>query len=570
MTTGAWKRHIGSMPARPVAAAVVLVLPAVAFHGPWRWMFEQGWLRIVLLVLAGVLGGALLPARAGSPLLRVLVGVQASTAAVLLGTPVDTATSYPFSLDWSEGDRMWASSLLFGSSRYHGLTPELHPDYASPAFFLFQGLAFLFPGLTILQLRAWTAFLLVCPSLVLAGSVFLGGSRWPVGALRWSLVLWAFLFVMQGPAYAPLVVGAVAVVLAFRSRRPGWVVPAALLAGFFVGISRWTWMLAPAIWSSTWALLDPAIEETARWRRAIAYAAAGVVGAALSLGWTVWIEHRPLFLYITSVRHVILKYRILPNQTSSLGIGPWIALVSAPAVILILWRWRRSGLWKRWTVPLMVGAGALLLFAIGLVASLKIGAGDNLHHFDMFLINLVIILGATIARGDEGVILRQDSGRPTLLAAIVLVAPVISAMSLSPTPLPPSEEVAGTSLERVQEAVAEAAGRGPVLFIDQRQLLTFGLVPEAELVWDYDLLDLMDQAMANAEDYLHRFQADLAAQRFGLIVTDPLPVIWRDRADSFGEESDAWVRHIAVPVLEHYRPIAELDEVGVWLLEPVP
>jgi hypothetical protein len=383
-------------------------------------------------------------------------------------------------------------------------------------------------------------------------------------------MLWAFLFVMQGPAYAPLVVGAVAVYLAFRSPRPGWAALATLLAGFFVGISRWTWMLAPAVWSSTWALLDPAIEETARWRRAIAYAAAGLGGAVLSLGWTAWIEHRPLFLYITSVRHVILKYRILPNQTSSLGIGPWIALVSAPVVILILWRWRRSGLWKRWTVPLTVGAGASLLFAIGLVASLKIGAGDNLHHFDMFLIDLVFMLRATIARGDEGVLLRQASGRPTLLAALVVVAPVLSALSLDRPPLPPSQEIARTSLERVREAVAEAAGRGPVLFIDQRQLLAFGLVPEAELVWDYDLLDLMDQAMANAEDYLHRFQADLAAQEFSLIVVDPLPIIWRDRSDAFGEESDAWVRHVAVPVLEYYRPIAELDQVGVWLLEPIP
>jgi hypothetical protein len=117
--------------------------------------------------------------------------------------------------------------------------------------------------------------------------------------------------------------------------------------------------------------------------------------------------------------------------------------------------------------------------------------------------------------------------------------------------------------------VAEAASRGPVLFIDQRQLLTFELVPEAEQVWDYGLLDLMDQAMANAEGYLHRFQADLAAERFSLIVVDPLPIIWQDRASSYGEESDAWVRHVSIPILEHYRPIAELDDVGVWLLEPI-
>jgi hypothetical protein len=551
-----------------VGAVAVLVLPAVALHGPWRLRFDQAWIRVILLAPAGVLGGLILPPQAGSRSFRALVGLQAAAAAVLLGAPLEASSSYPFSLDWSEGNRIWASSLVYITGRYPGLTPELYPDYASPAFFILQGLPFLLPGVTIRFVRVWTALLLVLPSLVLAGSVFLGRNRWPSGALRWSLVLWAFLFVMQGPAYAPPVLGAMAVVVACRARQPGWGMPATLLAGFFVGISRWTWLLAPAVWSSTWALLDPSIEESVRWRRALVLAASGVSGAALSLGWTGWVAHRPLFPYLTSLRHVILKYRLLPNATSALGIAPWIALVSAPAVILILWRWKRGGLWGRRMIPLAVGAGACLLFAIGLVASVKIGAGDNLHHFDMFLIDLVLIAGAMLAGGDDGVILVQGSGRLAPLAAVVLLAPVVSVVALNPAPLSPSDDIARASLERVQEAVAEAAERGPVLFIDQRQLLTFGLVPGASEVWDYELLDLMDRAMADDRDYLARFQEDLASRRFSLIVVNPLPIVWWDRASRFGEENDAWVRNVSVPILQHYRPVAELDAVGVWLLEP--
>lgn len=560
-------RGIGVL-AQPVAAMLVLLLPAFVLYGPGRDMIGQAWLRNVILAIAGAVGGVLLPAGAGSLPLRVLLGVQASTAAVLLSAPLDAATDYPFSLDWSEGNHMWASSLLLRPSRYPGLTADLQPHYAAPAFFLLQGLAFLNPGLTILQLRVWNSLLLVFPSLLLAGTAFLGGARWPAGGLRWSLMLWAFLFVMQGPAYAPLVVGATVIALACRGRRAAWAALAALLAGFFVGVSRWTWMPAPAIWASTWALLDPAAGEAGRWRRAIARAAAGAAGAGLSLGWTALVEHRPLFPYLTSVRHVILKYRILPNETSSLGIGPWIALVSAPVVLLILWRWRRTRPPSHWIVWLVVTAGAGLLFAIGVVASLKIGGGNNLHHFDMFLIDLVLILAAMLARSDEGIIVNRASGRLTLLAAVALVAPVVSAMGRTPAPRPPPAEVAGSSLLRVQGAVAEAARQGPVLFIDQRQLLTFGFVPVENVSWEYELVDLMDQAMANAEGYLHRFQADLAAHRFSLIIVDPLPIIWRDRAYSFGEESDAWVRHVASPILEYYRPVAELDDVGVWLLEP--
>ena len=563
-------RRTGETLARSTAATAMLVLPAVALHAPWRAVFEQAWLRVAVLALAGIVGGLLLPSQVGSRALRVLLGVQASAAGVLLGAPFDSASNYPFSLNWSEGNRIWASSLIFASDRYHGLTPDLYPDYASPAFFFLQGLPFLLPGVTIGPLRAWIAFLLVFPPLVLAGAVFLGGSRWPTGGLRWSLILWAFLFCMQGPAYAPLVLGAVAVALACRTRHPAWAIAATFLASFFLGISRWTWLLAPAIWSSTWTLLDPAIGEAGRWRRAFVYAASGGGGAVLSLAWTAWVAHRPLFPYLTSLRHVILKYRLLPNATSSLGIAPWIALVSAPAVLLILWEWRRRGLWRRPPTFPAIGAGAFFSLCVGLVASIKIGAGDNLHHFDMFFIDLILIVGAMVAGGDGGVVLRRETGRPTLLMTVVLLAPVVSVLSLGPAPSAPPEEAARSSLERVREAVAEAAGRGPVLFIDQRQLLAFGLVPEADQVWDYELLDLMDRAMADDLVYLHGFQADLALHRFSLIVVPPLPIIWRDRAYSYGEENDAWVRHISLPILEHYRPIGELEADGLWLLVPIP
>jgi hypothetical protein len=109
-----------------------------------------------------------------------------------------------------------------------------------------------------------------------------------------------------------------------------------------------------------------------------------------------------------------------------------------------------------------------------------------------------------------------------------------------------------------------------VLFIDQRQLLAFDTIPGVSLVPEYELVDLMDRAMASDEATLARFYHDLEAHRFSLIIADPLPIVWRDRSRSFGEENDIWTRDIAIPMLDHYQPIAELEDVGVWLLEPRP
>jgi hypothetical protein len=124
-------------------------------------------------------------------------------------------------------------------------------------------------------------------------------------------------------------------------------------------------------------------------------------------------------------------------------------------------------------------------------------------------------------------------------------------------------------LRTIQDTVAEAARQGPILFIDERQLITFGLVPAVPEVWDYEQVELMDHAMARDEAYLARFHADLSDRRFGLIVSAPLHIIDRGQNYPFGEENDIWVETVVRPILEHYRPVAELDDVGVWLMEPM-
>jgi len=49
----------------------------------------------------------------------------------------------------------------------------------------------------------------------------------------------------------------------------------------------------------------------------------------------------------------------------------------------------------------------------------------------------------------------------------------------------PSDELTNSTLELIREQVREGQKIGEVLFIDQRQLLTFGYVQDVPLVWQY-------------------------------------------------------------------------------------
>lgn len=133
--------------------------------------------------------------------------------------------------------------------------------------------------------------------------------------------------------------------------------------------------------------------------------------------------------------------------------------------------------------------------------------------------------------------------------------------------LPPQEKVQ-TDLLEIQKAVATAQSQGEVLFMDQRQLLTFGYVEGVPLVPDYDKKLLIDQALSSNEAYFQRFYKDLAAHRFSLIISDRLRTPIRDSEYGFSEENNDWVKWVARPVLCYYQEKDTLTEVGVELLVP--
>jgi hypothetical protein len=133
----------------------------------------------------------------------------------------------------------------------------------------------------------------------------------------------------------------------------------------------------------------------------------------------------------------------------------------------------------------------------------------------------------------------------------------------------PTEEESQLAIQTIQTEVDKAKQQGEVLFIDQRQLLTFGYIKDVPFVPDYEKKLLMNQALASDAAYFQKFYEDLAAQRFSLVISEPLRTPAQDSSFQFGEENNAWVKWVSIPLLCYYEELDTLKTVKVQLLTPM-
>ncbi len=297
-------------------------------------------------------------------------------------------------------------------------------------------------------------------------------------------------------------------------------------------------------------------------------------------------------------RQPLLWYRLLPNSTYDLGILINLMIAVTPLIIVLLFAARR-GLWTPGPWQKLAILGVLAAFLIvGLVASTKIGGGGDLHNMDMFLIGL-LFTSSLVREKTDRVWLTKGDAFPLWMRIVLIVLVTLPALGtlLRLRPLlyaddftrlktltdiedpyvdarilgllPPRSEVDDT-LALIQEMVAHAQESGEVLFMDQRQLLTFGFVKDVPLVAEYEKKYLMDQAMGDtAASTFPAFYRDLENHRFSLIISDPLRLPIKDSDYGFGEESNAWVKWVAAPILCYYEPLITLREFKIELLVPL-
>lgn len=483
-------------------------------------------------------------------------------------------STYPFSLSWSEGNRLYDYSLIF-SQKIYQYSGYISNPYNSPARYVLWGLPFLLPGSTIGVNRLWAVILRVLPAFLFGWFVSAGIKE---TKFRWGIAFWVFLlFVVPTTIYAPILLAATLVVIfAFQPSLLLRLV-VVVIAGVYASLSRWTWSLAPAAWA---ALIDLFLYYPQRrpplFQKILPTALLAMLGAAAGLV----LGQRSLFNYVTSESFVssqpLLWYRLFPNETYSLGIILGTLITTGPLLAVLFW-WMSSHTWRLdWIQRLAIWGTLLGFLGAGWFASAKIGGGSNPHNLDMYFISLALIfcMGVYFLWKENRL---QVTSWPSWIKAmlcwyIMLIAYRFTPFQSADVPATlqlPSPTHAQQTLDIIRVQALQASRSGEVLFMDQRQLITFGYVTGFPFVPDYEKKYMMDQALASNSGYYKQYYLDLSRRRFSLIVTEPLKLNLKGQNTApFSEENDSWVRWVSRPTLCFYKPIFTDPDVGVQLLVP--
>jgi len=582
-------------------------------YSPWSDVFKGVYLRgSIYLAALGMMSW--LTVRSSESSFE-WMGFLAAT--ILLGSTFafeqafQYVSSYPFSQFWSEGNRLWDYSMFYGRWLYIYPADQPIRVYLERGRQSLWGLPFLIPGVTILAVRLWSALVFTVPYMFLGWFSF----RHQKGQLAaWLMLgLWTFLFLNQGPIYSTLVLAAI-LVMATRKMR---LVPAILLiflAGYYARFSRLTWMFAPGLWAGMMAFLEAGSESsnagayvcvvrrlfgrntrlmrflenpdnflrTQQWMRAILLGISGLMGGYIVPVLLNSVKFMrgilPTSSFVLSVQSIdymvdwqpLLWERLWPSTTYPTGVALGLLLAAGPLVILLGYLvLRRTWRLDRWQIVAILGVQTAFL-VVGVIASVKIGGGSNLHNLDMFLIGLVCLAAIDWEAGGWELVNRPEKNPiwVSLLVVWVVLYPAMQGVLSAAAVDTKGRDQADQAMKNIINEVEIAKTKGEVLFIDQRQLLTFGYIKGVPLVPEYEKKYMMDLAMANNANYFAKFYTDLSKHRFSLIISEVLQTYVQGEASIFGYENDAWVKWVSNPVLCYYYPIQTYEFANVQILSP--
>lgn len=493
-----------------------------------------------------------------------------ATALVLLGLVYEVVirfnvvTDYPLSSGWSEGSRYYYASLFFSKWIYGQQfpLPTLHPTR-----YLLQSLPFLFPSLGLFAHRFWQYLLWIGltsgAAIALTKRIFAQSEQ----AIKWLVAGWLFLYLLSVGVYFHLEVMVILPLLFVSGKKNPWrSLIAVIVASIWAGISRVNWFPMPAMIAIAVYLLEtplsPADNETSSlsFKQIVSYLSqpvlSGVTGLVSAL--LAQAAYIPLSgnadnagAFTSSFTSDLLWYRLWPNDNFALGVIPAILIVSGPLIIIMILAVKNQ--WKSLHTIRWLGLIGMLLalFAGSIVVSTKIGGGGDLHNMDTY----AVLMGIVALYFFSGRV-QVESGqtqlqiRPAPVSALALITPLLFLIPmLSPYPIY-NQSRNQAAHQQLVDVVNEAGKIGPVLFINDRQLVALGEV-KVPLVYDYEVVTLMEMAMSGNQAYLNRFYTDLANHRFSAIVTTKQNLSIKDEG-GFAEENNVWNTYISPYILCYY------------------
>ena len=457
-----------------------------------------------------------------------------ATALVLLGIAYEVAvrynyvTDYPLSMGWSEGSRYYYASLFFSKQIYGEVFPlsTLHPTR-----YLLQSFPFIFSNLGLFAHRFWQFLLWMGltagASIAVTQRAFDNREK----ALKWLTAGWFFLYLLRVGVYYHLEVMVILPLLFVSWKKPWQSLVTLVVASLWAGVSRVNWFPMPAMIIISLYLLEIpfAFEPAERisYKQLSKYLAQPALWTIVGLASALFAQW--IYIYISgnaqntdaftsSFTSDLLWYRLWPNENFSLGVIPAILFISGPLIIITILAVRR---WESLHPIRWVGLITMLvaLFAGSAVVSTKIGGGGDLHNMDTYavlagIIGLYFLSGRVrVERGKQNIEIR-----PSPVLAVALVTPLLLLIPML-SPYPQYNESRNQQAhQQLVDIVNEVGKNGPVMFINDRELIALGDV-DVPLVYDYEVVTLMEMAMSGNQVYLNRLYDDLAHHRFAAIVS---------------------------------------------------
>jgi hypothetical protein len=477
----------------------------------------------------------------------------------------------PFVLGWSESNRYYDASLFF-AKRIYGIS--LPPPIMEPALHLLLAVPFIFGDFPIWIHLAWQVVLTI--GLTAAIGVVLAQRVAITNRLtKWLFVAFVFLFLQQAATYAHLLLTVLIVLCGVKPLKYWRSLLVVVIVSIWAGLTRFNWFPIPGILASILYFLEVPVERNRRGvfhylLTPLSWFFAGTLAAIASqYAYILWSGNGNIDAYFTNLSSTFLWYRLFPNATFVYGILPGTLLVSAPLLLIL-----SAGIWGRlrnWHPIRLMGLGAILivLFAGGLVSSTKIGGGGDLHNMDAYIITLLLIgtymfFSQFIPENSLTAITI-----PWAMIGFAVIVPfwfAIQAGGPYQTCNPTETKQALTEIQRRSSQVTRAGQE--VLFLSQRHLLAFKTIQDVPLVPDYEKDIMVEMIFSNNRTYMEHFYLDVVSYRFGLIIADPQVVVSKGRNYLFGEENDAWVHKVTIPLLCYYEPVFTSYSLKVEVLAP--
>jgi len=471
-------------------------------------------------------------------------------------TRFNAVTDYPLSMGWSEGSRYYYASLIFSKQIYGESFPlsTLHPTR-----YLLQAIPFLIPGLSLYAHRLWQFLLWIvltsCAAIAITQRIFSNNEK----GLHWLTAGWIFMFLLRVGVYYHLEVMVILPLLFMSAKKPWQSLLTVIVASVWAGMSRVNWFPIPAMLAIAIYLLETpltsgaSIKQIARYlTQPVLWTIAGLASALLGQFAYISLSGNAgnAEAFISSFTSDLLWYRLWPNANFSLGIIPAILIISGPLIITFILAMRQ---WKslhaiRWLglITMMIA-----LFAGSAVVSTKIGGGGDLHNMDTYAV-LIGVVGCYFFSGHVQAELDQPSVkiRSVPVYAVALVTPLLILIPML-RPYPQfNHDKDQTAYQQLVQVVNEIGKNGPVLFINDRQAVALGEV-KVPLVYDYEVVTLMEMAMSGNQPYLNRFYNDLQTHRFAAIVATKQNIgIKQDGV--FAEENNVWNTDVSPYILCYY------------------